>query len=328
LKTIFSLAETSALRFLAFMKAESGTIWWIPIIDPILSHLRICAHTADSIHGDDTPYMSQLPETLNKFISIINMDRESWDKSKKQALLTVVNQNLKVFFDLNSVRLCGGLIKQVSTGFPDLSIFPKAHTITYYYYLGRISLNEEKYQDAFEYLSAAYASLPIKSRNKSLSTAASRALPRVLALLVPLRLILGKPVSAAAVEELGFEQYGMLARAVGRGDVGMYQECLNRYEGQFIEWGVLLVVEQLRLLVFRRLFHRIYEKYVKVYNSEKSQNLLLFSVLSAALTVMGVTDVDGEELECIAANLIFKNWMRGYIARGKCIVLSKKTPFP
>jgi hypothetical protein len=39
-------------------------------------------------------------------------------------------------------------------------------------------------------------------------------------------------------------------------------------------------------------------------------------------------DISIDELECIAANLIVKRWMKGYIAHARCIVLSKLSPFP
>lgn len=35
-----------------------------------------------------------------------------------------------------------------------------------------------------------------------------------------------------------------------------------------------------------------------------------------------------DELECILANLIFQNSIKGYIAHKRCVVLSKADPFP
>lgn len=58
-----------------------------------------------------------------------------------------------------------------------------------------------------------------------------------------------------------------------------------------------------------------------------ASNQLPLSTLQAALRVNG-TEMSLDELECILANLIFQQNMKGYIAHKRCVVLSKVDPFP
>ena len=58
-----------------------------------------------------------------------------------------------------------------------------------------------------------------------------------------------------------------------------------------------------------------------------SKHQLPLETLLAALRVNG-TDMSMEELECILANLIFQQNIKGYIAHKRCVVLSKADPFP
>jgi len=58
-----------------------------------------------------------------------------------------------------------------------------------------------------------------------------------------------------------------------------------------------------------------------------ARHQLPLETLLAALRVNG-TDMSMDELECILANLIFQQNMKGYIAHKRCVVLSKQDPFP
>ena len=59
---------------------------------------------------------------------------------------------------------------------------------------------------------------------------------------------------------------------------------------------------------------------------EKSQMPL--PVIGKALEILGMR-TDTDEIECILANLIYRGYIRGYIAHTKrTLVLSKRDPFP
>jgi len=57
-----------------------------------------------------------------------------------------VNVQFKVFFRLNTIRLCASLERAVdSRGFLPLDRFPPAAQVTYNYYIGRLAIFDEDY---------------------------------------------------------------------------------------------------------------------------------------------------------------------------------------
>ena len=59
---------------------------------------------------------------------------------------------------------------------------------------------------------------------------------------------------------------------------------------------------------------------------QKSQ--IPLAVVIKALDFLGMR-LDTDEVECILANLIYRGYLKGYIAHNKrYLVLSKKDPFP
>ena len=68
------------------------------------------------------------------------------NKAKKLATLDLVNVQFKIFFRLNTIRLCASLERAVSSqGFLPLERFPTAHQVTYNYYIGRLAIFDEDY---------------------------------------------------------------------------------------------------------------------------------------------------------------------------------------
>jgi hypothetical protein len=58
------------------------------------------------------------------------------------------------------------------------------------------------------------------------------------------------------------------------------------------------------------------------------KNMIPLAVVAKALSLLDIR-MDIDEIECILANLIYRGYVRGYIAHTKRIlVLSKRDPFP
>jgi hypothetical protein len=71
------------------------------------------------------------------------------NKGKRLALLEIVNTLFKVYFQLNTLRLCKTLINAVNSGvFPELEAFPASQRVTYRYYMGRLNIFDEQYVSA------------------------------------------------------------------------------------------------------------------------------------------------------------------------------------
>jgi tetratricopeptide (TPR) repeat protein len=196
------------------IRDERRTVWFLPLVDVGLTRLRLAAYAADAAltrTGARAHCAADSADTFMSWSRAIQADREEWRCSLKQGKLMVMNHLFKLYYHLGNVRRCADLIRNAEG--VDLNLFPKAQAVTYQYYLGSTYLFEEDYARAEECLSFAAAHChPAHARNQQ----------RILYLLVPLRLLLGKPVSAAALRARGMDEYSALTEAVSRGDVGAY----------------------------------------------------------------------------------------------------------
>ena len=67
------------------------------------------------------------------------------NKEKKLALLEIINTLFKVYFQLNTLRLCKTLINAVnSKQFLEFDLFPASQRVTYRYYTGRLNIFDER----------------------------------------------------------------------------------------------------------------------------------------------------------------------------------------
>ena len=82
----------------------------------------------------------------------INLYRNptSSPNSKKLAIFAVTNVLFKIYFKLNTLQLCGKLINVVERpGFVDsYRYFPVSDIVTYKYYIGRLKMFEDRYEEA------------------------------------------------------------------------------------------------------------------------------------------------------------------------------------
>ena len=67
------------------------------------------------------------------------------NKDKRKALLALMNTMLKLYFKLNTLRLCKPLIRSLEApGFPPFESFPKAQRVTQKFYSGRLAIFEDQ----------------------------------------------------------------------------------------------------------------------------------------------------------------------------------------
>lgn len=68
------------------------------------------------------------------------------NKTKRMATLEIVITLFKVYFRLNTLRLCKNLINAVnSKQFVPFDTFPTSQRVTYKYYTGRLAIFDENY---------------------------------------------------------------------------------------------------------------------------------------------------------------------------------------
>ena len=96
---------------------------------------------------------------------------------------------------------------------------------------------------------------------------------------------------------------------------------MRAHQHLFVQRGVYLIMEKLKVLTYRNFFKRI----CYIAGSHK----VALANCEAGLRAMGMHEVDIDEVECVLANLIFEGYIKGYVAhKAKYLVVSQKSAFP
>jgi len=201
--------------------------------------------------------------------------------------------------------------------FPNFERFPKAQIVTYNYYVGRIKVFEEHYDEAEDYLMKAFNQCARGHfRNKR----------KILQFLIPVKLLLGKFPKPRLLVKYKLHQFEQIIKAVVTGQLKSFKRAMDEHQEFFIKKGIFLMLEKLTKYVYRNLFKKVY-LFCQSFGLEGKKNQLRLNMLLSALKMNGIV-MDMDELECVLANLIYEGAIKGYIAHKRCIVVSKQNPFP
>ncbi|KAF0684967.1 Aste57867_23090 [Aphanomyces stellatus] len=302
------------IKFLEIFREETG--WLVPWLHVMVYDSRILARHADkeasTKRGDEiNDNVKNAEQHLKRAFSMTVNDRGSPDVSKKPGTLYIVNQLFKIYFHLNAISLCRNLIRAVEL--QDFDRFPKRDQVTYQYYLGRIYMFEDQYHKAEECLNFAWRHChKAYTRNKR----------QILQFLVPVKLILGVVPSPELFQTYELDEYVGIATSIQQGNISEFNNSMSKFEDQFVQEGVYLLMEKLRPIVMRNLLK-------KVYLIREKKNQLKLADFQLAIDAVGGAGMDMDDIESLVANLIFKGYVKGYISHKlKVLVLSKSTPFP
>ncbi|KAF0731173.1 hypothetical protein Ae201684P_011673 [Aphanomyces euteiches] len=308
--------ESQIAGFIPFLEIfRDQTNWLVPLLQQLTYDTRILAQHADSELSQKrgvevTESLENAEQHLKKGFSMTINDRASPELSKKPATLYIVNQLFKIYFRLNKISLCSNIIQAINK--QNFEQFEMRDQVTYKYYLGRIRMFEDKYNDANECLSFAWQHChKHHAKNKRM----------ILQYLVPVKLVLGVLPSPELLREYRLDEYNPIASAIKRGDLLAFNQSLHLHQAKFIAQGMYLLMQKLRLLVMRTLLK-------KVYLIQQKNAKLKLTDFQIALEFAGAS-IDMDALECIVANLIFKRYIKGFISRKHgLLVLSKSNAFP
>lgn len=237
----------SVVKMLQSMKEEN---WFLPIMYTVCSDLRLLAHKCEQ-----EGYASKPGEMLEKaaeslmscFRECATDNRSSDEDTKRHGMLNLVNQLFKVYFRINKLHLCKPLIRAIdSSAFKD--IFPLSEQVTYKYFVGRKAMFDSNYKSADEYLSFAFEKChPKYVKNKRL----------ILIYLVPVKMLLGFMPKKCMLEKYDVLQFHFLACALKEGNIRKFDEVIQQHESFFIENGIYLIVEKLKIMAYRNLFKKV-----------------------------------------------------------------------
>jgi hypothetical protein len=129
-------------------------------------------------------------------------------------------------------------------------LLPEHIKVSYYYYEGLLSLFQYRYKKADKSLNFALTSGNCKGDFKS----------RVMRYLVPLNILFGNYPDDKLLEEHNLSEYKGITQACKTGSLALFEQEIEKNEERFLKFGVYLVLEKLKNIVYRNFFLDFYEE--------------------------------------------------------------------
>lgn len=311
----YNALEKSANAFLQeFRNWESA--WAMKALHSIAYELRTIAEMADK----EMAANGKIPDKLKGAGSFLMkvFGALAGKGPKRVGALYVTCQLFKIYFKLGTVHLCRSVIRSIETARVfDFEEFPVRDRVTYMYYTGRLEVFNDQFVLADQKLMYALVHCdPLKRNN----------IRMVLKYLIPVKLSLGVMPSKSLLERYDLLEYKDVIQALRTGDIRLLRQALQTHEDQFLRSGVYLVLEKLEHQCYRRLMKKIHN-IQKQKDPGRAHQVKMDCVLKALKWLNIEMDID--EVECIMAILIYRNYIKGYFShKSKVVVLSKQDPFP
>lgn len=305
--------------FLKAFQAQKEENWAIPVLKRVVSDLRQFALKAEAslVRSKSRRKPGEMLEKaadliMSCFRVCVSDSRTALEVSKRVGTPTLVNQLFKIYFKINTLHLCKPLVRAID-GSDIKDHFTKAQFVTYKYFVGKKDMFDSDFKAAAESLEFAFNCCYISSqRNKRL----------ILIYLIPVKMLLGYMPKPELLKKYDLLEFEDVRRAVSQGNLLLLSQTLRKHEAFFIRFGIYLILQKLKIISYRNLFK-------KVYVLLGGTHQLPLRAFEDALKFMRVEDIDIDEVQCIVANLIDKNYIRGYIShQHQKVVVSKQVPFP
>ncbi|KAK6072868.1 PCI domain-containing protein [Seiridium cupressi] len=267
---------------------------------------------------------------LNRIFNTCLSDRAPLAESRKWGIYYAINLLFKTYFKLNSASLSKHVLRSLSAGrgdMPELDSFPKSQQVTFKYYEGVLAFLEENYVEAEKHLTEAW---------EMCHRDATRNLELILTYLIPCHLLTTHTLPSAKLLEAFPKLQNLflkLAVAVKKGDLRAFDQALAEGEDEFVKRRIYLTLERGRDIALRNLLRKVFIaggfEEAKDGQPPVRRTRVPVAEFAAAMKLNGGQAIDTDEVECLLANMIYKNLMKGYIAHERgIVVLSKNGAFP
>ena len=288
---------------------------------------------ADTSEKNDK--LQDAARTLQQMISVCRTDDSDLSESRKWGVISIANLLFKTYFKLNNLALTKHVIAMLESpgvNLPPLTAFPMSQRCTFSYYRGVLEFLKENYAGAEQHLSDALSTCHRNAQNNK---------EQILTYLIPAHMLTNQQLpshtllsQSPALQTL-FEP---LCKAIKQGNLAAFDKALADAEVELVNKRIYLTLERSRDLCMRSLFRKVYlyAGTEPVKNADGNvigqtrKTRLKIDEFEAAIKVAyrGSIEpmvVDKDEVECFLANMIYKGYMKGYIAREQStVVLSKK----
>lgn len=310
--------EAERTAYMALLEYFRDNNWVIPVLKVLSEELRLIATISDvGMNLSDNEKLREAEIALKNGFAAVAKDRTALSSpaAKKRAIFIVTNCLFKIYFRLNTLHNATKIINVVEgpgSVLNNLSVFPVCDVVTYKYYIGRLRMFEDNFEESRECLRLALMHTP---KHKHVNR------QRILASLVPVEMSLGIFPTDLIGSVYGLHQYVTLAVAAKSGNLRAFERCMQAHRMSLIRLGVFLVLERVKVICYRNLFKRVFR--------EVGSSRLPLTNFQFVMNALSDEPVSLDEVECILANLIFQKKLNGYINHEhRMLVVSKKNPFP
>ncbi|KAK2938270.1 Winged helix-like DNA-binding domain superfamily [Fusarium oxysporum f. sp. vasinfectum] len=270
---------------------------------------------------------------LKRIFSLCLNDRAPLEESRKWGIYFVINLLFKTYFKLNSASLSRTILKTLAVyngkgDMPPLEMFPKSQRVTFKFYEGVLLFLEENYNKAESHLNEAWQLCHKDALRQS---------ERILTYLIPCRLLTSHVLPTKALLENYprlQELFLPLASCIKSGNLQAFDKALQDGEAEFVKRRIYLTLERGRDIALRNLLRKVFiaggfDEPKEGETTPVRRTRIPVAEFQAAVSMGSGHMVDPDEVECMLANMIYKELMKGYIARERgIVVLSKKGAFP
>lgn len=301
---------------------DQRQLWLVKPLIEVCSIARVTAHKADeqilrqgmkSSGGKLEECARFLQNTYSAFPA-----RGEGQEQRKLAAVAIGTVLMKAYFTLNTINNCRNIIKAIEgPGYNLFDSLPAAHRVAYKYYTGRMAIYDDNYQKAADDLQYAFKFCHVNAQSN---------IRKILRYLIPIKMLRGELPSEELLSRFQLPEYKDILLGVRTGDVGLLRRSIDQHQIKFIQAGTYFVVEKLMFASYRRLFKRCQLTHMAA-NPAKGHQVPLW-LFQSVLSAQGL-ELDMDEIECIMANLIYGDYIKGYIAhKNKIVVVSKDNAFP
>ncbi|ATY61886.1 COP9 signalosome complex subunit 12 [Cordyceps militaris CM01] len=284
--------------------------------------------------ADKQAQLRDCEQHLKRIFTLCLNDRAPLEESRKWGIYYIINLLFKTYFKLNSASLSRTILKTLAVynqkgDMPPLESFPKSQRVTFKYYEGVLFFLEENYAEAEKYLVEAWDLCHKDAKTNS---------ERILTYLIPCRLLTSHVLPTKKLLEPYprlQELFLPLANCIRSGDLRNFDLALQRGEDRFVKRRIYLTLERGRDIALRNLLRKVFvaggfEEPKEGETIRVRRTRIAAAEFQAAISMgSGGDSIDTDEVECLLANMIYKDLMKGYIARDRgIVVLSKRGAFP
>ncbi|QLQ79055.1 hypothetical protein HG537_0B04020 [Torulaspora globosa] len=338
----FELADEQ-LRLLNRI-AEQETNWIVyPLYIVANQYFQIAYKTRTSTAGENL--LERCGRTIHRSFNLCLNDRNpELPRNRKIGCYLFANLEFQLYRRLenrdmakNLVKVLQSRVNEIPTLSQSLAALHTKHKVLYNYYMGEYyGCYESDFEKGFTYLQEALLEC-------SVSGSCDTQIDRILVLLVPFALVTRRiypnfqhtALTTRRSRRVAHHIYTPIIKSLLAGNLKDYDTHFAKHELFFLRNGLFVAMSLLRELVFLKLVKLCWEisghvtivplttiamGYVtSLYGTRKRRKKLTIQINDSML----------DELECQLANLICKNFVKGYLSHtNRCLVLSKKDPFP